>query len=200
MFVAGCDWDRGPAAAGKAGEGAEHCLQECRQDLYQVEEEDNTKIDGNDNEMLANLRYIVIYQNLDFCYDQMVHPQKRWCCSHFVSDSLLNFHLSREKAAAAEAAGLDHREDHRAQARARQPWLHRVQLHWRCLGRDEGKNTIVLKRVLNWRGETGLGCHVSLKLNTWKCFTNPNRDITLRSRSRPEIKFRFYVFQIYSKT
>ena len=23
------------------------------------------------------LRYIVIYQNLDFCYDQMVHPQKR---------------------------------------------------------------------------------------------------------------------------
>ena len=74
MFVAGCDWDRGPAAAGKAGEGAEHCLQECCQDLYQVEEE---QIDGNDNEMLANLRYIVIYQNLDFCYDQMVHPQKR---------------------------------------------------------------------------------------------------------------------------
>ena len=23
------------------------------------------------------IRYIVIYQNLDFCYDQMVHPQKR---------------------------------------------------------------------------------------------------------------------------
>ena len=23
------------------------------------------------------VRYIVIYQNLDFCYDQMVHPQKR---------------------------------------------------------------------------------------------------------------------------
>ena len=23
------------------------------------------------------IRYIVIYQNLDLCYDQMVHPQKR---------------------------------------------------------------------------------------------------------------------------
>ena len=37
-----------------------------------------------------------------------------------------------------QAARLDHRPDHRAEARAGQPWLHRVQLHWRCPGGDEG--------------------------------------------------------------
>ena len=68
----GCHQHRGSATARQAGERSVEYL--YKEVLISVE---FSRVAAFKNIAKIYIRYIVIYQNLDFCYDQMVHPQKR---------------------------------------------------------------------------------------------------------------------------